>query len=200
MRPQLHKGVSRARGDDTRSLKGAILDWIVPIGQTLNLLLNWNKKDDCGFKHEHTGALLCPIDLNWSDNKYVFWPLEKDKLISYTSTKEKLKSGVITVCGDQWPTLLYLGTYNPMDLWNGLLCNNILVKVSDLVNIYQLLDSPWPSGIQVYFHITQLSQCGGQGNPIRQCSYPWYGMRNTWVNHIHCYTGNIYVYIYIDSY
>ena len=69
MRPQLCKGVSEARGDDTQSLKGAVLDWIVPIGQTLNLLLNWNKKDDCGFKHECTGALLCPIDLDWSDDE-----------------------------------------------------------------------------------------------------------------------------------
>ena len=68
-RPQLRKGVLGARGDDTQSLKGAVLDWIVPIGQTLNLSLNQNKKDDCGFKHEHTGALLCPIDFDWSDNE-----------------------------------------------------------------------------------------------------------------------------------
>ena len=57
------------------------------------------------------------------------------------------------MCGDQWPTLLYLGTYDPMDPWNGLLHNNILVKVSNLVNIYQLLDLPRPSSIQVHFHI-----------------------------------------------
>ena len=68
-RPQLCKGVLGARGDDTRSLKGAVLDWIVPIGQTLNPSLNGNKKDDCGFKHERTGALLCPIDLDWSDDE-----------------------------------------------------------------------------------------------------------------------------------
>ena len=99
------------------------------------------------------------------------------------------------MCGDQWPTLLYLGTYDPMDPWNGLLCNNILVKVSNLVNIYQLLDSLWPSGIQVHFHIAQFSQCGGQGNLIRQCSYPQYGMCNMWVNHAHCYSGNLYIYM-----
>ena len=103
------------------------------------------------------------------------------------------------MCGDQWPTLLYSGTYDPMDPWNGLLRNNILVKVSNLVNIYQLLDSPQPSGIQVHFHITQFSQCGGQGNPIRQCSYPWYGMCNTQVNCIHCYSGNLYIYMLIAT-
>ena len=69
MRLQLRKGVLGARGDDTRSLKGAVLDWIVPIGQTLNPLLNRNKKDDHGFKHEHSGALLCPINLDWSDDE-----------------------------------------------------------------------------------------------------------------------------------
>ena len=69
MRPQLHIGVSGARGDDTQSLKSTVLDWIVPIGQTLNLLLNQNKKDDCGFKYECTGTLLCPIVLDWFDNE-----------------------------------------------------------------------------------------------------------------------------------
>lgn len=164
MRPQLHKGVSGARGNDTLSLKGTVLDLIVPIGQTLNSLLNWNKKDDCGFKHERIG------------------------LFSVPSTK-------IGLTTSQWSTLLYSGTYDPMDSWNGLLHNNILVKVSNLVNIYQLLDSPWPSGIQVHFHIAHFSQCGGQGNPIRQCSYPQYGMCNTQVNCVHCYSGNLYIYI-----
>ena len=69
MRTQLRKGVLGARGDDTQSLKGAVLDWIVPIGQTLNPSLNRNKKDDHGFKHERTGALLCPINLDWSDDE-----------------------------------------------------------------------------------------------------------------------------------
>lgn len=45
-------------------------------------------------------------------------------------TKEKLKSGAITVCGDQWPTMLYSGVYNSSDPWNGLLRNYILVRVS----------------------------------------------------------------------
>ena len=56
-----------SRGDNTQSLKGAILDWITPQGQALNPPLTWNKKDDHGFNHETTGALLCPIDLDWSD-------------------------------------------------------------------------------------------------------------------------------------
>lgn len=69
MNPQLRKGVSGGRGDDTRSLKGAVLDWITPMGQTLNPPLSRNKKDDRGFNHERTGALLCPIDLDWSNGE-----------------------------------------------------------------------------------------------------------------------------------
>lgn len=45
------------------------------------------------------------------------------------------------MCGDQWPIMLYSGAYDPMDPWNGLLRNNILVRVSDVLNIYHSLDS-----------------------------------------------------------
>jgi len=33
---KIQKGVSSARSDDTKSLKSAILEWIVPRGQSLN--------------------------------------------------------------------------------------------------------------------------------------------------------------------
>jgi hypothetical protein len=33
---QIQKGSSTTRSDDTKSLKGAILDWITPHGQYLN--------------------------------------------------------------------------------------------------------------------------------------------------------------------
>ena len=64
---QIQKGASSARADDMKSLKGAILDWITPRGQALNLSLARNIKSDRGFNHERTGALLCPASLNWSD-------------------------------------------------------------------------------------------------------------------------------------
>jgi hypothetical protein len=68
-RSQIHKGASSARSDDTKSLKGAVLDWITPIGQALNPSLARNVKSDRGFHHERTGALLCPADLDWSNNE-----------------------------------------------------------------------------------------------------------------------------------
>jgi hypothetical protein len=64
---QIQKGASNARSDDTKSLKSAILDWIMPRGQPLNPPLMRNVKTDRGFHHERTGALLCPAGLDWSD-------------------------------------------------------------------------------------------------------------------------------------
>lgn len=64
---QIQKGVSSARSDDTKGLKGTILDWIVPRGQALIPPLARNIKTDRGFHHERTGALLCPAGLDWSD-------------------------------------------------------------------------------------------------------------------------------------
>ena len=64
---KLSKGTSGARGDDTKSLKGAVLDWITPRGQSLVPPLARNVKVDCGFNHERTGALLCPAGLDWSN-------------------------------------------------------------------------------------------------------------------------------------
>jgi hypothetical protein len=68
---QIQKGVSGARSDDTKSLKGVIIDWITPPGQALNPPLMRSMKTDRGFHHECTGALLCPADLNWSKAEYV---------------------------------------------------------------------------------------------------------------------------------
>ncbi|KIM75190.1 hypothetical protein PILCRDRAFT_681578 [Piloderma croceum F 1598] len=109
----IQKGVSNARADDTKSLKGAVLDWITPRGQPLNPPLSRNVKSDRGFHHERTGALLCPGGLDWSNSE----------------TKEKLRSGEMAVSGDHWPIFLYQGySYDPEDPWNGLLRSNILVS------------------------------------------------------------------------
>ncbi|KAG1721105.1 hypothetical protein EDB19DRAFT_1898371 [Suillus lakei] len=45
------KGVSGARGDNTKTLKSAVLKWL----------------SDRGFNHEVTGVLLCPAGLDWSN-------------------------------------------------------------------------------------------------------------------------------------
>jgi len=109
----IQKGVSNARSDDTKSLKGAVLEWITPRGQPLNPPLSRNVKTDRGFHHERTGALLCPGGLDWSN----------------AETKEKLRSGEMAVSGNQWPIFVYQGySYDADDPWNGLLRSTMLVS------------------------------------------------------------------------
>ncbi|RDB22948.1 hypothetical protein Hypma_009802 [Hypsizygus marmoreus] len=111
----IQKGAASARSDDTKSLKGPIIDWITPRDQPLRPPLARNVKIDRGFNHEVTGALLCPAELNWSDPEI----------------KQQLRSGERAVLGDQWPIFLYANCkYDPEDPWEGLLRNTLLVSAS----------------------------------------------------------------------
>ncbi|KAF8835202.1 hypothetical protein BDN67DRAFT_913464 [Paxillus ammoniavirescens] len=108
----IQKGANSVRADDTKGMKSAVIDWITPKGQTLNPHIPRNVKSRRGFNHKHTGALLCPAGLNWSNSE----------------TRAKLVGGQIQVAGDQWPVLLYANyTYNQEDPWNGLLRSGLLV-------------------------------------------------------------------------
>ena len=128
---KIQKGVSGARSDDTKSLKGVILDWITPHGQQLNPPLARNIKTDRGFHHERTGALLCPADLDWSDTEYVLsLYFEFVCTLMFLSTKENLRNGEIIISGDQLPLFIYQGYYcDPEDPWNGLFRSSLLVSV-----------------------------------------------------------------------
>ena len=66
---KLSKGASGARGDDTKSLKGAVLDWITLRGQSLVPPLARSVKVDHSFHHKCTGALLCPAGLDWFNSE-----------------------------------------------------------------------------------------------------------------------------------
>jgi hypothetical protein len=77
---KIQRGVSSARSDDTKSLKGAVLDWILPRdGDMRNVLpmdqppqhLGRNVKTNRGFHHPITGALLCPAGLDYNDAERV---------------------------------------------------------------------------------------------------------------------------------
>ncbi|KAG1758510.1 hypothetical protein EDD22DRAFT_956795 [Suillus occidentalis] len=61
------KGAAGARGDNTKTLKSAVIDWISPKGAAIQPHLHRNLKIDCGFNHELTGSLLCPAGLDWKD-------------------------------------------------------------------------------------------------------------------------------------
>ncbi|KAG1790357.1 uncharacterized protein HD556DRAFT_1433420 [Suillus plorans] len=89
----LGKGAAGAQGNNTKTLKSAVLEWLVPRGQAVIPPLSRNIKSDPRFNHEVTGALLCPAGLDWSN----------------TETKQSLKSSETAVYGDQWPMFLYAG-------------------------------------------------------------------------------------------
>ncbi|KAG1890410.1 hypothetical protein F4604DRAFT_1876902 [Suillus subluteus] len=106
------KGAAGVRGDDTKTLKSAVLDWIAPKGEAIRPPLHRNSKIGCRFNHELTGSLLCPAGLDWNDPQ----------------TKDNLRSSELLVCRDQWPVFLYAHhTYDAKDPWCGLLRSRLLV-------------------------------------------------------------------------
>lgn len=66
---QIQKGANGARADDTKGMKGAVIDWITPKGQSLNPHIPRNAKAGRGFNHDRTGALLCPAGLDWANTE-----------------------------------------------------------------------------------------------------------------------------------
>ncbi|KJA26432.1 hypothetical protein HYPSUDRAFT_133249 [Hypholoma sublateritium FD-334 SS-4] len=109
----LQKGASSARSDDTKSLKSAIIDWLAPAGEVITPPIPRNVKNVRGFNHEVTGKLLCPAGIDWSNQEI----------------KQKLRTGELSVPGDQWPIFLYRShQYDDANPWKGLLQSDILVK------------------------------------------------------------------------
>ncbi|KAF6741086.1 hypothetical protein DFP72DRAFT_863184 [Ephemerocybe angulata] len=110
----LQQGASSARADDTKSLKGAILDWIVPPGGApLQPPLSRNIKVNRGFNHDRTGFLLCPAELDWSQDEI----------------KTQLRNKGITVGGAHWPLFVFKNeVFDPDDAWKGLFRSELLVK------------------------------------------------------------------------
>ncbi|KAG1806688.1 uncharacterized protein HD556DRAFT_1428723 [Suillus plorans] len=74
------EGAAGARGDNTKTLKSAVLDWIALKGEAIQPPLHRNSKIDRRFNHELTGSLLCPAGLDWNNSH-----------------------GELLVCRDQWP-------------------------------------------------------------------------------------------------
>jgi hypothetical protein len=63
---QIQKGANASRADDTKGLKGVIIDWITPAEGSLEPQLNRKYKFDRGFNHAVMGALLCPAGVDWN--------------------------------------------------------------------------------------------------------------------------------------
>ncbi|KAH6910439.1 hypothetical protein BKA70DRAFT_1424106 [Coprinopsis sp. MPI-PUGE-AT-0042] len=110
----IQKGANSARSDDTKTLKSAVVDWIVPSdGTPLNPPITRNVKMDRGFCHPRTGFLLCPAELDWADEE----------------VKRQLRDKELVVSGANWPIFLYKDeVYDENEPWLGLFHSKILVK------------------------------------------------------------------------
>ena len=99
---KIQKGISSARSDNTKSLKGVVLEWMSPPGTPLNLPLSRNVKTNRGYHHPLTGALLCPAGLDWNNTESVFVLLHPlfTLLIPPFSICEKLSSGEMPIRSD----------------------------------------------------------------------------------------------------
>ncbi|KAG2005518.1 hypothetical protein CC2G_001918 [Coprinopsis cinerea AmutBmut pab1-1] len=109
----LQKGANNARANDTKSLKPAIIDWLVPPGEVLQPSLARNIKADRGFHHERTGYLLAPPGIDWGDDEI----------------KRQLRDNELIVKAQDWPRFLWKDeVHNPEKPWEGFLQNDIIVK------------------------------------------------------------------------
>ena len=129
---KIQKGISSARSDDTKSLKGIVLDWITPRDKALSPPLSQNVKTNRGYHHPVTGALLCPAGLDWNDAELAPFLCTFYLLLSRRfRIRTKLSSGEMAVPGDQWPLLVYANQeYDPEEPWDGLFRSSLLVWVS----------------------------------------------------------------------
>ena len=152
---KLQKGISSARSDDTKSLKGVVLDWITAPDKPINLPLSRNVKTNRGFHHPVTGALLCPAGIDWNDAELgpLLHTVFDANLKPLIRVRAKLSSGEMVVPGDQWPLLVYARQeYNPEEPWDGLFRNQLLVWVSmSFISIATL--TLLRSGVQAYIHL-----------------------------------------------
>lgn len=66
-------GINSARGDDTSSLKSAIVKYILEdTRQTIDPAILANNKSDRGWNHPLTAELLCPLEWEPSDTCVYF--------------------------------------------------------------------------------------------------------------------------------
>ena len=174
---KIQKGISSARSDDTKSLKGVVLEWISPPGIPLNPPLSRNVKTNRGYHHPVTGALLCPAGLDWNDAEsafLLFHMLFTPLIPLFFSIREKLSSGEMPVHGDQWPMLVYADQeYDPKTLGRGCLEAVFLFGFACIFP-FHLLSTQSRAGIQAHLYLAQFGRERGESDTIGQCSYPWH--------------------------
>jgi hypothetical protein len=142
---QIGKGSDMARGDDTASLKHAIIEWIHDLFGTSLQHLDTKNKIGRGLSHDHCGKLLCPIEYDWSDLRCVdiYTVSHLANLLSSVRTKIREGHPNYVVTAHSWPKFIYAGfEANVDDMENGLFHSELLVMVFFLVfhAVYEIID------------------------------------------------------------
>ncbi|KAI0645609.1 hypothetical protein C8Q79DRAFT_1010550 [Trametes meyenii] len=115
----LQLGGSGAKSDDTRSLKGAVVDWLqaslMKASPPIHLVRDG--KAGRGFHNDVTGRLICPAVLDWEDESVRIGLLRRTA---------KIDGALIN--GSHWPNFLYAGKFNALLPWVGFLQGKYLVQ------------------------------------------------------------------------
>jgi len=86
---QLGKGSDMARGDDTASLKVAIIQWVQDLFGVPDQPLQAKHKAGRGLDHDQCGRLLCPIEFDWMDLRCEHFCLLFPRLLRSCSVSEQ---------------------------------------------------------------------------------------------------------------
>lgn len=94
-----------------------------------------------GFHHAAAGELLCPTQLVWKHEQYLFFKSRVKHLIYLYRVRHDLQNYVIHNDPENFPNMLYLdGTADKEDLFCGFLKHDILLRVRTLF-FFQPLNS-----------------------------------------------------------
>lgn len=119
-----------ARAEDSKGLSAAIVHWITASEMGSTSPLDGKSRRNRGFHHNATGALLCPINLNWSHSECViYYTLESALAHCGGRIRVKLRSGEMNCLEDQWPQFMYSKARAVLDPWDGFLRNSLVVSV-----------------------------------------------------------------------
>jgi len=174
-----------ARADDTKGMKGPIIDWITLKGQSLIPHIPHSTKSGCGFNHDLTGALLCPAGLDWNNVEWVII-LSVFRYLPCGSGFAKS----LEMARYKWPIFVYTNyTYDLEDPWNRLLRSGLLVSVSSNGMIHWMIIDFTNAGLQTHFHVPQFHRSGTQGNVLWKCPHPWHALSDEGISCLCCHTG-----------
>ena len=89
---ELQKGANDARGDDVLLVREAVANWLnkaYPTHSPLDISSQGNR----GIKHEMTSWLLCPIEYDWTDERWaIFMSCFESILNQSQSVRAKLRN------------------------------------------------------------------------------------------------------------